>query len=1530
MVNRASADLKIPVVCLDIIRLLWTRLRSFLKMQIEALINGIFGHTLHWTLANLDVNNPSFPRGDDANSFPSAPSPSNASLQSPRALAVEAAFEEFTSQMISMQRLFSTSFEILDCLVDLLGEETLLPDLYVNYDCDGNRSDLTQNTFELLAQVVQQSHVACTESHDETHFAWAQAIGDLALRGIFNALYVVYLRTQRLQPQIGSGLPGNESSSTPSEDDIHDDNLIDENGGVSPSSTGSKSYISADVLFKKRQRKKFFQHGIQEFNRKPLAGVKYLQQHSFLPTPLDSMSLATFLRSLPQGLRKDAVGIYLGAMGKEVKEFEKTEIHEADTMDFHRDVLADFVQSFNFEGESIVAALRMFLASFRLPGEAQQIDRILNAFSLQVYEQSRDRFLMASVDVAYLLSFSLIMLNTDLHNPNIRPEKKMNLDDFIKNNKNYGPEVSHNQDLPNDFLTGLYNTIAKDEIKTFEDGGKHGEVTSDRWKDLLNQAESDPRNSRLIVHGSYSAFTNTSGKDSNPSSRPGTAGKSAQQSGSSNARIQETAELSSPGRYSTSGRQSSSVAAAAAALLLPPRHVPLASEQYDRHIFELVQGQLVRAFASVFQQFVDASKASDLKGDVSSSSRRDVAGQKEVYVPQKTTLQLACNGFVLGAAVASHLTLTDHCNTMFVRLCKYTALLSSDVYPLGYNERTNGMWLFCSNQSAPIATAAVLKLVSTCSLSLLSRSWKYFFRVVSGLREFRALPQRVLFPSDGTAELLSAEERREFFDLVYRNKEDLERKIALSARSSDSEDTGSGGFFSGVAWLLSALDSNLGGSAMSSSLAAASSQHKAPDYDLSSLSPVELALYTEDLVLEPKPPRKDTSGDVVNDDGSVFGSDAWIRTTLAPYRLEFLLEDINSLPCRALGEIMEALHSDILEALRGAEKQTPREQKPSDSRRTGSAPSTLNEHPRSTKKRLSQGACVLFEHLLSQIVASSPSLLAGGADDDDGIAVILEAHYLQILELLRPILATNVSVSGLTYENAAILLQKSINGLFAWVSRSQNDAGGALLMNFLSVLMELGDNTNGDDSVGDDSQTILRPFVTQLVGGLSRYVELIEPERLRFSRMDWLTVGCLISWSVSARHAASHGFALLERLVTGQMWNIDGNEILVTDCYTKMLMFAAKPRSPCDSWSSGRPLELLVLMFDTLRPETPNYKEERLRFIGGLTLVCRDLLRLQDLDQESSFSWNELVVAAFDAVKHMVRSHCSGADKTMSFRGSAWLDVLRFGLVPIGFDLLLLAKTTSSGRGSNKSLLSALGTEQLFNDNEEEMNASFLYYRRQLPPPVEVADPRDGRRSPTGAPVRRRRPSSVKDPLVLRPYVIFAQLLSLVVCEELHQLVACPKFTVVWDDIVTLLLGLLEHTEDPHTSGSETAPMIAALERRSVLSAHEEILEHGKAIARRVATLKDTSPQSDEAASAESTSFAGALTRVLEEKCRDHPGVFELLIPTSEDALTPTSDGVEAPIEVDAEEKDSEGVPFEQALTASDEDGNIHEVGDGE
>ena len=61
---------------------------------------------------------------------------------------------------------------------------------------------------------------------------------------------------------------------------------------------------------------------------------------------------------------------------------------------------------------------RTFLAGFRLPGEAQKIDRLMEKFAERYVSCNPDAF--KSADVAYVLAYSVILLNTDAHNPQVK------------------------------------------------------------------------------------------------------------------------------------------------------------------------------------------------------------------------------------------------------------------------------------------------------------------------------------------------------------------------------------------------------------------------------------------------------------------------------------------------------------------------------------------------------------------------------------------------------------------------------------------------------------------------------------------------------------------------------------------------------------------------------------------------------------------------------------------------------------------------------------------------------------------------------------------------------------------------------------------------------------------------------------------------------------------------------------------------------------------------------------------------------
>ena len=52
--------------------------------------------------------------------------------------------------------------------------------------------------------------------------------------------------------------------------------------------------------------------------------------------------------------------------------------------EFNKNVLKCFVQLHDFKEMDLVNALRMFLRSFVLPGDSQQIDRIMETFAIKI------------------------------------------------------------------------------------------------------------------------------------------------------------------------------------------------------------------------------------------------------------------------------------------------------------------------------------------------------------------------------------------------------------------------------------------------------------------------------------------------------------------------------------------------------------------------------------------------------------------------------------------------------------------------------------------------------------------------------------------------------------------------------------------------------------------------------------------------------------------------------------------------------------------------------------------------------------------------------------------------------------------------------------------------------------------------------------------------------------------------------------------------------------------------------------------
>ena len=172
------------------------------------------------------------------------------------------------------------------------------------------------------------------------------------------------------------------------------------NNKVQQSSTQpviSNSYTVNEVI-----RKRHYRTGLNIFNKKPEKGITYLIRRGFLEN--SPQAVARFLITR-KGLSKQMIGEYLGNL----------------MYAFNMAVLGCFANEVDFAGMPVDAALRKFQTYFRMPGEAQKIERLMEIFSARYCQCNPDVVAkLNSSDTLFILAFAIILLNTDLHTPNIK------------------------------------------------------------------------------------------------------------------------------------------------------------------------------------------------------------------------------------------------------------------------------------------------------------------------------------------------------------------------------------------------------------------------------------------------------------------------------------------------------------------------------------------------------------------------------------------------------------------------------------------------------------------------------------------------------------------------------------------------------------------------------------------------------------------------------------------------------------------------------------------------------------------------------------------------------------------------------------------------------------------------------------------------------------------------------------------------------------------------------------------------------
>lgn len=153
------------------------------------------------------------------------------------------------------------------------------------------------------------------------------------------------------------------------------------------------------MLQQQRARKQVIVNGATKFNEDPKKGIAYLVKEGIIESAGNPDSIARFLKGTSR-VSKKLLGDYLSKKSNE-------------------NILRAFMERFDFSGKRVDEALRDMLETFRLPGESALIERIVTVFS-EKYCSGEKPDEVEDKDAVFVLSYAIIMLNTDQHNPNMK------------------------------------------------------------------------------------------------------------------------------------------------------------------------------------------------------------------------------------------------------------------------------------------------------------------------------------------------------------------------------------------------------------------------------------------------------------------------------------------------------------------------------------------------------------------------------------------------------------------------------------------------------------------------------------------------------------------------------------------------------------------------------------------------------------------------------------------------------------------------------------------------------------------------------------------------------------------------------------------------------------------------------------------------------------------------------------------------------------------------------------------------------
>uniref|UniRef100_A0A7S1PDF6 SEC7 domain-containing protein n=1 Tax=Vitrella brassicaformis TaxID=1169539 RepID=A0A7S1PDF6_9ALVE len=341
---------------------------------------------------------------------------------------------------------FEHKHRVLQVFYKLCTDATIALELFLNWDACVGETDIFARLIECLSRIAQGKYT----STEHTNLILPQqqaALQMVALKALVTLMGSVVDWVRRATED------AEQPASHLEEQETEEDDFASEAEKDRMTAQAAAGSASSSQVYQQRLKKAQLQRAIAKFNIKPKKGIEYLISTGQLQD--DPEAIARFLLT-QEGLDKTLIGDYLG-----------------EDKSLNQKVLYALIDLQDFAGLELDLALRRFISSFRLPGEAQKIDRMMEKFAEKYIRDNPDK-IFANADSCYVLSFSLIMLHTDAHSSQIRPENKMTKEDFIRNNRG----INDSQDLPKEYLETLYDRVVSEEWLLPEDQGAKARMES--------------------------------------------------------------------------------------------------------------------------------------------------------------------------------------------------------------------------------------------------------------------------------------------------------------------------------------------------------------------------------------------------------------------------------------------------------------------------------------------------------------------------------------------------------------------------------------------------------------------------------------------------------------------------------------------------------------------------------------------------------------------------------------------------------------------------------------------------------------------------------------------------------------------------------------------------------------------------------------------------------------------------------------------------------------------------------------------